>query len=278
MSNLLLFTVIYPGAESFEKEFFASIQRQSLKDFDMLVVNDTDYELNFSQKYPDLKIIEIKGCCNISGNRAVGINYAIDNQYEFLMLCDIDDLFSPLRVEKTMSIMPDCDIVVNELDIVDSDNKLIEEAYFSHSVNTETVFDYEFIKDKNLFGFSNTTMRVSKLSRVSFPKDLRIVDWYFYTLLLNKGPKVRFLPESLTYYRQHSGNMIGLSSYTIEVFKSQLQLKKKHYSYLKDIISGYEDLYNQMISLEQLTDEEIEKRINQNQASTPYPLWWENIR
>lgn len=278
MRNLLLFTVFYPGAESFENEFFASIQGQSLNDFDMLVVNDTDYELNFSQKYPDLKIIEIKGCCNISGNRAVGINYAIDNQYEFLMLCDIDDLFSPLRVEKTMSIMRDCDIVVNELDIVDSDNKLIEEAYFSHSVNTETVFDNEFIKDKNLFGFSNTAMRVSKLSRVSFPKDLRIVDWYFYTILLNKGLKARFLPESLTYYRQHSGNMIGLSSYTIEVFKSQLQLKKRHYSYFKDIISGYESLYNQMISLEQLTDEEIEKRINQNQASTPYPLWWENIR
>lgn len=278
MSNLLIFTVFYPGAESFENEFFTSIQEQTLKDFDLLVVNDTDYELNFAQKYQNLNIIEIKGCCNISGNRALGINYAIEKQYEYLMLCDIDDLFSPIRVEKTMSIMPICDIVVNELNIVDADNKLIETAYFSHSVNTETVFDNEFIKDKNLFGFSNTTMRVSKLSQVSFPKDLRIVDWYFYTLLLNNGLKARFMPEALTYYRQHSGNMIGLSSYTIDVFKAQLQLKKKHYSYFKDIIPGYDTLYYQMISLEQLTDEEIEKRINQNHTLTPHPLWWENIR
>lgn len=278
MNKLLLFTVFYPGAELFEEEFFASIRMQTRKDFDLLVVNDTEKELNISATYSNLNIIEIKGSGNISGNRAIGINYAIENQYEYLMLCDIDDLFSPLRVEKTMCIMPDCDIVVNELDIVDTDNRLIEGSYFSHSVNSNTVFDTEFIKYKNLFGFSNTTIRVSSLSPICFPKDLKIVDWYFFTLLLNKGQMAKFLPVPLTYYRQHSGNMIGLSSYTIDVFKVQLQFKKKHYSYFRDNIPGYSTLYNQMLSLEQLNDEEIANHIKINQSITSHPLWWENIR
>lgn len=278
MNNLLLFTVFYPGAETFENDFFASILGQTFKNFDLLVVNDTTHELNLNQKYPNLNITEIKGCCNISGNRAIGINYAIAKQYHYLMLCDIDDLFSPMRVEKTMRIMPYCDIAVNDLDIVSSDNKLIEGAYFSNSINADTVIDKDFITDKNLFGFSNTTLQVSKLTPISFPKDLRIVDWYFFTLLLNNGLNAKFLPEPMTYYRQHSGNMIGLSSYTVDVFKAQLQLKKKHYFYLKDIISGYDFFYDKMVALEKLTDLEIEELIKFNQSTNSYPLWWENIK
>ncbi len=278
MSRFLLFTVYYPGAEAFEKDFFSSILGQTKKNFSILVVNDTDNDLHLSVKYPSLSIFEIRGCSNIAGNRALGINYAIDNDYGYIMLCDIDDLLSSYRVEEIINIAKDYDIIVNDLDIVDSKNNKLVDSYFSKRINNATILDGNFIKDKNIFGFSNTTIRISKIEKVQFPRDLKIVDWYYFTQLLHQGLSAVFLPKALTYYRQHSDNMVGLSSYTLGVFKSQLKLKKKHYLYFSGSICGYDELYNNMDKLEVLSDSELSNRIIENEIQTPYPLWWENIR
>lgn len=278
MKKLLLFTVYYPGAEFFENDFFSSIINQTNQEFDLLVVNDTLGELKLREKYNSLSIIEIKGESNIAKNRAIGINYAINNDYSYIMLCDIDDTFSPIRVEETMKNYNYYDIIVNDLDIVDSRNNIIFSSYFSKRIDEHTVLDSGFIKDKNIFGFSNTTIKTSKLQNIHFPKDLRIVDWYYFTILLNQGLSAFFIPEALTYYRQHSGNMIGLSSYTLDVFKSQLNLKKRHYLYFKDNICEYGDLYTKMVELEKLSDFELKSRITEIEIKNPYPLWWENIK
>lgn len=278
MRELLIFSVYYPGAEQFELDFFSSVENQTNKDFTLLIVNDTDYELNLYDKYNSLSIIEIKGCSNIAKNRAIGINYAISHNYKFIMLCDIDDTFSPMRVEETYKYIKEYDIIVNDLNIVDSNNNILVNSYFSNQINEFTVLDKKFIKEKNIFGFSNTTINTSKLKEIHFPKDLKIVDWYYFTILLNQNFTAKFLPISLTNYRQHTRNMLGLKSYTVDVFKSQLSLKCKHYSYFKDIISGYDQLYSKMLEIKELTDNEIISKIIDNERNTPYPLWWENIK
>lgn len=278
MKKLLLFTVYYPGAEAFENDFFSSIVNQTNQEFDLLVLNDTLRELKLEKKYKSLSIIEIKGCSNIAENRAIGINYAICNDYSYIMLCDIDDTFSPIRIEETMKYFNDYDIIVNDLNIVDSRNNILFTSYFSKRIDEHSILDSNFIKDKNIFGFSNTTIKTSKLQKIHFPKDLRIVDWYYFTILLYQGLSAIFIPKALTYYRQYTGNMIGLSSYTLDVFKSQMKLKKKHYLYFKEKICGYDDLYKRMIELEKLSDTELISKITENEAKTPYPLWWENIK
>lgn len=278
MKKLLLFTVYYPGAEIFESDFFSSIVNQTNQDFNILVVNDTLSDLELEKKYKSLSIIEIKGRSNIAENRAVGINYAICNDYSYVMLCDIDDTFSPIRIEKTIKYFNNYDIIVNDLNIVDLKNRILFPSYFSKRLNEHSILDGDFIKNKNIFGFSNTTIRTAKLQKIHFPKDLRIVDWFYFTILLNQGLSAVFIPEALTYYRQYAGNMIGLSSYTLDVFKSQMKLKKKHYLYFKESICGYDELYARMIELEKLSDTELMLRIAENEEKTPYPLWWENIK
>ena len=46
---------------------------------------------------------------------------------------------------------------------------------------------YPFIKDKNIFGLSNTALKVSILDQIGFDRDLVAVDWYLYTKLLLKN-------------------------------------------------------------------------------------------
>lgn len=278
MSKVALFTVFYPGAETYVDEFFNSVQNQTYKVFDLIIVNDGYKDDNLASLCPNLSIIELRGDATISGNRAIGINYAIDNAYDYLFLCDVDDYMYPTRVEHVLESFGNNDIIVNDLDIVGADRKLIVKDYFQKTISANTILDKDFIKDKNIFGFSNTALKVSAFSKVSFPKDLKVVDWYFFTQLLNEGLKAQFLDESLTEYRQHSGNMIGISSFTIDVFKKLIELKKKQYSYMKEVYPVYQMLYDQMIGLSKLPDNELQKIIDKNTGITPYPVWWENVK
>ena len=118
---------------------------------------------------------------------------------------------------------------------------------------------------------------MSKLHKVSFPLDLCIVDWFYFTVLLKEGLKAKFVPYSLTKYRQHASNMIGISFYTLAVFKKLLELKIKHYSYfVGDPV--FDSLYEEMLRIDELLDEQKQALIDNNEKVTPYPLWWQNIR
>lgn len=277
MNKIALFVVFYPGAEVYVEEFFMSIKQQTQQNFDLIIVNDGYKDKNLQVLYPEVSIIELDGTNRISTNREIGITYAIEQKYEYLLLCDVDDYFSPHRIEKSISSIVNVDIVVHDLDIVDANRKVIFEHYFSKSIDSNVALNPSFLLTKNIFGFSNTALRVSKLQKISFPKDLRIVDWYYFTNLLNEGLKAKFIPEALTEYRQHSGNMIGITTYTLDVFKKLLQLKKKHYSYFMDNPT-YSQLYEEMESIERMTDEEMQLLLKNNEKQTPYPLWWQNIR
>lgn len=278
MKKVALFTVIYSGAETYIDEFIASVRSQTFVEFDLIIVNDGYIYNNLSVLYSDLNIIELEGHETIAGNRAIGINYAIENNYDFIFLCDVDDYMHPCRVEYVLDAFEDNDIIVNDLDIVDANRKLIFKNYFQKSISKDVLLDKEFIKDKNIFGFSNSAIRVSSLSLVEFPNDLRIVDWFFFTHLLNNGLKANFLRKSLTEYRQHSGNMIGISSFTLDVFKKLLTLKIKHYAYFKDVSAEYRELYEEMTVLSNIIDSELQIIINNNTEKIPYPMWWQNIK
>ena len=278
MNNVVLFTVFYPGAEPYVDEFIESVSNQTYRDFDLIIVNDGYKDTNLQSHYPKINIIEIKGNNSISANRAIGINYAIQKSYETLILCDVDDYMSPVRVEKCVNALEKVDIVVNDLDIVDANRKLIFKDYFQKSITQSLVLDKDFISNKNVFGFSNTALKVSKLSKVEFPVDLRIVDWYYFTQLLNGGLTAQFLPLSLTEYRQHTGNMIGISSFTLDGFKKLLKFKIQHYNYFKDRYPCYKALLANMLELASKTDEQLQIIINNNSKITPYPLWWQNVK
>lgn len=276
MNRIALFTVFYPGAEVYVDDFFESIKHQTRTDFDLVIVNDGYKDTGLQDLYPWISIIELEGTNKISSNRALGINYVIDKKYEYLILCDVDDFFSPFRIEKSIVYLDDSDIVVNDLNIVDSSRKVFFERYFSKSIDENVSLTSEFIQDKNIFGFSNTALRVSKIHKVIFPEDIRIVDWYYFTILLNEGLNAKFIPEALTDYRQHTGNMIGITTCTVDMFKNLLQLKIQHYSYFTSKPT-YKTLLDEMLNIESMSDVEKTVLLRNNEKRNLYPLWFQNV-
>ena len=119
------------------------------------------------------------------------------------------------------------------------------------------IIGFEFIKEKNVIGFSNSAFRAGLIpEKLSIPQDVAVVDWFFYTLLLHAGHKAVFSNEMITYYRQYSDNMIGINN--VSSFTEFEELAKK---YSKE---------------KKLTDIQVSTLLQNNKII--YPLWWENIK
>jgi len=205
-------TTIFPMQKEYLIEFFNSLNSQTHKIFDIIVIND-GYK-NFEEvrnKYNDLNIIELKYSSTISKNREYGINYIIDNNYDILIFGDSDDYFKKNRIEKSLELLKFNDIVVNDLTLFDK-NGIHKKKYISNRVQSNTIIKYDFIKDKNIFGLSNTALNINILDKVNFDNNLIAVDWYLYKKLLKSQAKAIFTNTTETYYRQYDNNIVGLDS------------------------------------------------------------------
>jgi glycosyltransferase involved in cell wall biosynthesis len=211
MKNVAFLTTIFPMKEEFLIDFFDSLSRQTYYKFDLIVVND-GYE-NFDtikMKYKNLSIIELPYSQTPAKNREYGINYCIDNKYDILIFGDSDDYFSNNRISKSIDLLISNEIVVNDLTTFEN-FEIIQHKYISNRIKNNTIIDYNFIKDKNIFGMTNTAINLSILQKVKFDESLVAVDWFIFKYLLKLGHKAIFTNEIISYYRQHFGNKIGLS-------------------------------------------------------------------
>jgi len=210
MKKVAFLTTIFPIKEQYLYDFFDSLISQTYNKFDIIVVNDgyKDFE-KIINKYQELNIIELTYQNSIAKNREYGINYVIEQKYDVLIFGDSDDYFSQNRVEKSLELLEKYDIVVNDLSLF-NDKSVYTKRYISNRIKNNTTIKYDFIKDKNIFGLSNTALNIKILEKVSFKHDLVAVDWFLYKELLKSNNRAIFTNEVETFYRQHEDNILGL--------------------------------------------------------------------
>jgi len=210
--KIAFLTTIFPMKRQFLIDFFNSLNNQTHDNFDVVVVNDGYSNFNeIKLKYGKLNIVELEYSNTPAKNREYGINYCIERKYDILIFGDSDDYFSNNRVELALEALNSNDIVVNDVSLFDN-NGTYEDMYISNRLENDSKVNYDYIKNKNIFGLSNTALKINILSRVSFDKDLVAVDWHLYKGLLKNGCKAIFTNKAITYYRQHKDNTVGLQA------------------------------------------------------------------
>lgn len=276
--NLALFTTIYPGSEQYFDDFCGSLLLLDYKDFDLVIVND-GVDCRYLESFRRFRTTILNGVKSISKNRELGINYIIMEKYDYVFLCDIDDLIEPSRISLCLKYFEntEADIVVNDLNIIGQNKQLLIKEYFKKSINETTKIDLEFILNKNILGFSNTALKCKKLKLCTLPYDLKIVDWYWFTLLIKQDLQVRFLSKALTLYRQHSNNLIGINNFSEKLFVKMLALKEMHFLYLTKVDDFFEPYFQDAKKQNASNIESIRSALLINRTKFPYPLWWENI-
>jgi len=210
MKNVAFLTTIFPMEGQFLIDFFDSLSGQTYDNFDVIVVNDGyDNFYDVKMKYQNLSIIELPYSATPAKNREYGINYCIDNKYDILVFGDSDDYFSNNRITKSVELLSSHDIVVNDLTTFDKTG-ILHDKYISNRVENNLIINYSFIKDKNIFGMTNTAINLNILDKVKFDDSLVAVDWFMFKDLLKLGHKAIFTNEIISYYRQYFDNTIGL--------------------------------------------------------------------
>jgi len=277
-NKVAFFSVVFPAIESYLDDYRNSLLTQTFKEFDLVLVNDgfnQEFLLDF---FKDFNLVVLSPGETRAKHREVGIRYAKQAGYNYLILGDADDYFSNMRIAISVENLQKegVDIVVNDLTIVNERKEVITQDYFSRRINKSTILDAEYLVDKNLFGLSNTAIKLTNIHEIRIPSSLKIVDWFLFSYLLESGAKSLFINHSLTYYRQHECNAIGINKMSVEAFKRQLNLKVDHFMHLSEFYPKYEEEYKKSLNLLQLDDSAIETIISAKR-NIPNPLWWEIV-
>ncbi|KOY50668.1 glycosyltransferase [Polaribacter dokdonensis] len=271
-SNTVVLTTLFPLSVNFFDDFLNSLILQTDKDFDLLVVNDGVKNLiDFVERYKKINFIEIISESSIVKNRELGIKTAIELNYEYLIFGDSDDYFETNRVEVSKKFLEKYDIVVNDLTLFD-DYGIYKESYYASRLNDLIEIDTNFIRDKNIFGLSNTAIQINTIKTLDFCENLIALDWYFFSTLLSENRTAIYTSQTQTFYRQHKHNTIGLGRTSLDSIKNSLEVKKIHYQCLSKRNRSFNNYLSEVVYLQE-NIENIDFKIDVNNKTNL--LWWE---
>lgn len=275
--KIAFLTVVFPMEDDYVIDFFASLNSQTFKDFDLIVVNDKFKHLHkITNQFPDLRITVLNFSDTPLKNRQHGIDFILANNYDIVVFGDSDDYFSSNRVKVAIDKLANYEVVVNDLSVF-NESGVYEKKYFSNRLKNDMEISIEYIRDKNIFGMSNTALRLRSLGHIIYDPDLIAFDWYIFSLALLKSGVGLFTNESETFYRQHHGNTVGIGKLDKELFLKGLAVKKKHYELLSSEDNTFDLCLDEMKSLSHIIlDDESLGAVMAN--DTKYPFWWEQIK
>jgi len=283
MNSIAFLAFVFPSIEVYLDDFFTSLQLQTIKNFDVFIINDGLKNFNnYKHKYKNLNIIDVNYNNTQSKIREFGINFVLNKNYDFILFGDADDYFDANRIEITLANLQNNDIVINDLTLVNVKKNILKTHYFSKRIANNNLIKLDFIVEKNLCGLSNSAIRGDLIKKVTFNKHLLAVDWYLFSILLINNYRAIFTNKTTTYYRQHSRNTIGLLK---EINKDSLakaiKVKLLHYRILSKYSFVFKNLYTSIQTLsENIKDEHFLNNYLEHviKTKTANPLWWEEIK
>lgn len=274
--NIAFATVIYPKALKFLPEFTASLQKQSDQNFHVLVVNDGCDEKDIV--LDGLSYSIIPGGDSVDENKEILVDALLNQKFDWAIFGDSDDFFDSNRIQIIEEFSKDYDLISN--DIIPFEGGTVYNPQFQKVLGNFREISKVFIRDKNLFGFSNTACRVDFLKNTSIPSEIVAADWYLFSKVLQSGARACFTAKTNTYYRQWDENIIGINKKAIKQIKTGIKAKYFHYKnmlrcdpwygselpWLKELYyrSDSKYIYSYYEKLEQQKSESF--------------FWWENIK
>lgn len=227
--NTLVAGVVYKGVGKHINDYINSLNNQTDKDFDLLIVNDgAKKEIN--NRLSKAIWIDVNLNLTPASIRQLIYNYAIDNKYDFLVFSDVDDYFLNNRIEVTKKWLHNFDFVCNDLTLVDEHKKKLKENILSDFFTDHKIDTLDLLLDKNLVGLGNSAIKLNHKLKIEIPENIIAIDWFLYTVLLLNNNKGIFTNDTLTFYRQYNENLVGVSKMINEKRLQQgLHVKLLHY-------------------------------------------------
>lgn len=282
-------TVIYPGVEDFIEEYLQGIQRQTFKNFDLVVINDR-FPLSIEQILKRMNIkVEVFDCFQTpQGNRLHGLKMCRQLGYDIVVCSDADDVMFDDRIERVVTYFlenEDKKIVYNNL-VAHSERERFDLFYKEHI----TLID---ILDFNVLGYGALSVKSDLIPFIleHGNENVPVFDWWFALIYLLYHPKVDFLGEVYSRYRMHSDNYAGpVFGITEKRLEQGLYVKKTTYSELTEYCKQNRFAEEERLFKQKSKEiDEIESFIGEHSLSDYYELvethfsdvpkmfWWQDV-
>ena len=260
MNNTCVVTFFYPGIENKINNFFDSLKNQKDKKFDLIIFFNNKKNFIIPKNNININIFKLNYSIVIS--RFKMINKLKKLKYNYYIFQDADDIMQNNRVKICKNFLKKYKVVINDLDIC---KKKIIKKYFSKRIKPNSLITAGDLINYNICGMSNTALRRECLKKITVPisKEIKIFDWYFWTIVLAKY-KALFTSISTTkYFINYKSATHIPTKYNKGIISKISSIKKKHKKTINELIKKkkIKDIY--------LLNKNIVK------DNIKYNFWWE---
>lgn len=289
MSAMAVYTAVYPGAARFLASWYASVQAQADRDFDLWISLDGLTEAAVVARLgdrPAATFVVAEAGFTPAQVRQQALARIAD-RYDAVVLVDSDDLLHPDRVAAARAWLEGADVAACGL-------RLVDEAGQPLGVTLATPGEGEvdsILPRANAFGLSNTAYRSDVLrSCLPIPAAAALVDWYLITMAWLQGARLAFDAIPRMDYRQHGANMARIRSpFTAERVRTDTALVREHFRLvldglpagaLPDRVTQVRDAAAEVAAFGQRIVEDpsaLATYVRELNAAPPPLLWWASV-
>lgn len=276
MHKLCVLATIFPANLPYFSSFLESLEKQSNRNFNLLLANDGVDQLTVKTTVP-FEVLPVTGTPLMV--RIQLMQEAVNRGYKKFIFSDTDDELSDNRVEVVSRLLDRFPVVCNDLDIMDSAGTIRTPGYWKSRLVEETTITSSFLADKNCVGFGSVALTAQAFTQLRTFKSAEVLapDWYYF-YLLSQACTIAFTGSCSTRYRQHANNTIGLGRITSDRINFSVNVKLAHYAAISR--AGFP----QVIEAEKTL--QLSQRISDNPAIVEVALeklknaninyfWWE---
>ena len=287
MTDLAVYTTVYPGGEAFWPSFLESLGAQTDLGFTLWVgIDALEPEMVralFERSVPvPLRLSLERGSPSVIRSRALR---QLIEEHDAVVLVDSDDTLMADRVRAARSAIRDAQMVACALELMDEHGARLNRSFTAPVPEAASAQ----LPRANVFGFSNTVCRSEILKRcLPTTPDVELMDWHVATRAWLLGATLRFDPRPYMFYRQHDQNMAGVvGPYSVDRMLVDIPRVIRHYESLlaSDLTGAIDERLSRVTDAHaRLTDYWERARasgamLRDHVASLDFnervPMWWE---
>ena len=269
-----LSTVIYKQAHPYLQDLLTSVDNQSDKDFDLLIINDNytkeeleevETQIQSTVHGINIRIEDISDKkLSIAGTRIEMLKIAKNLGYESLVLVDADDTIAPSRIASYKRAFE------LDKDKVFFYNKFVtEKGEDVFKTLPKTVENIKDISQGNFLGLSNTGIRLSRINN-EFLDSLNegaaaVFDWYLFSRIILDIGGGAYVDNAATIYRIYDDNTAG----TTRDLRKEYDVKRTHYENLSKRYDYFKYLSTKLSEL---------NKASLTLSNNHQGYWWSDIQ
>lgn len=192
-------STLYP--QNWIDDFRTSILNQSHKDFDIF---ELCYGSSGERIFEESQYI-MKQCETFVHGMNYLIELAISQGYDYIFNTNVDDYYSPLRIERQLPyLIEGYDIVSSNFMLVRNEKNYLRQEF--NDLNLET----ELTRSHNIIAHPSVAYSKNFFTKCEYrPEEIPTEDLLLWQRGIKEGMKFKIVPEILLYHRLHDKMVSG---------------------------------------------------------------------